>query len=233
MEEEYDKWLSAVQEINPYMHDNDSSYDMREAFKANMMPAKEDGHMGSRNPYNGKLLKSEEHPTFNKMIQAEVAMGYEIIEMYDENSIRANGKSLYSIDPEEMDSTLKFPYDKLFDPNKIIDIENPKAEDESFMTEAIVWNNEHPFSSEIYANFEFDNRTDRSAHIRRLRPDNYMNFLQEEGNSVQRKRIFTNVIEPSLKNQFVKDIELHGAEKALKMPSSVKYFEITGKIIGL
>jgi len=54
-----------------------SGYDMRSALKSGMR-RDETGHMGSRNPKTGQLLKGRKHPTFHKTVAGEKAAGYEI-----------------------------------------------------------------------------------------------------------------------------------------------------------
>lgn len=61
------------------LRSDDINYNLYEAYKINMKPElQEDGtyHLGSRNPYNGKILKSTFHPTFSKAIYEDMKMGY-------------------------------------------------------------------------------------------------------------------------------------------------------------
>lgn len=53
-------------------------YDLRGAWKAGLQP--EDGHLPSRDPKTGLILKSKNHPTFKKTIEGEEGAGYEIYE---------------------------------------------------------------------------------------------------------------------------------------------------------
>lgn len=57
--------------------DNDL-YDLRGAWKGGLEPELIDGewHLGSRNPETGQLLKSPNHPTYDKMIKGEIEAGY-------------------------------------------------------------------------------------------------------------------------------------------------------------
>lgn len=57
---------------------DNSMYDLRGAWKGGLEPELIDGewHLGSRNPDTGQLLKSPEHPTYDKMIQGEIQAGY-------------------------------------------------------------------------------------------------------------------------------------------------------------
>ena len=50
---------------------------MRSALKSGMR-RDETGHMGSRNPKTGQLIKGRKHPTFHKTVAGEKAAGYEI-----------------------------------------------------------------------------------------------------------------------------------------------------------
>lgn len=75
----------------PYRDFNTSEYDYFNAHPSNA-PTKEGEHWTSRNPKTGQLLKREDHPTFDLMIEKEKQAGYKIIRGY-------NGK-LYSIPNE-------------------------------------------------------------------------------------------------------------------------------------
>ena len=59
-----------------------SDYDYYNAAPENMPKSKED-HWTSRNPRTGQLLKSSNHPTYNKMIEEEKAVGYNIKKIGD------------------------------------------------------------------------------------------------------------------------------------------------------
>lgn len=72
----------------PYRDLNTSEYDYFNA-APEMAPTKEGQHWDSRNPYTGRLLKREDHPTFDLMVEGEKQAGYKIIRGY-------NGE-LYSI----------------------------------------------------------------------------------------------------------------------------------------
>lgn len=54
-----------------------SGYDMKSAIAAGMR-RDETGHLGSRNPKTGQLLKGKNHPTFSKTVKGEKDAGYEI-----------------------------------------------------------------------------------------------------------------------------------------------------------
>ena len=54
-------------------------YDLYRAYESNMQPElNEDGtyHLGSRDPYTGRILKSKQHPTYQKAIESEISAGY-------------------------------------------------------------------------------------------------------------------------------------------------------------
>lgn len=56
-----------------------STYDLYGAYKAGLTPRmEEDGyyHLGSRDPYTGRILKTKEHDTYNKAIDGDVSIGY-------------------------------------------------------------------------------------------------------------------------------------------------------------
>lgn len=61
----------------PKFNPEGSGYDYKSAFSANMK-RDETGHMGSRNPITGQILKGRKHPTFSKTIEGESKAGYEI-----------------------------------------------------------------------------------------------------------------------------------------------------------
>lgn len=75
----------------PYRDFNTSEYDYFNAHPSNA-PTKEGEHWTSRNPRTGQLLKREDHPTFDLMIEGEKQANYKIIRGY-------NGE-LYSIPNE-------------------------------------------------------------------------------------------------------------------------------------
>ena len=72
----------------PYRDFNTSDYDYFNA-SPEMIPTEEDQHWDSRNPHTGRLLKGENHPTFDLMVDGENKAGYKIVRGY-------NGE-LYSI----------------------------------------------------------------------------------------------------------------------------------------
>ena len=60
-----------------YFDPEGSGYDMNSAIRAGMKRDKT-GHMGSRNPQTGQILKGKNHPTFNKTAEGERQAGYEM-----------------------------------------------------------------------------------------------------------------------------------------------------------
>jgi hypothetical protein len=70
----YEKWKAGLPE--PLQKETDD-YDLKGAYKAKMQPD-EEGHLGSRNPKTGLLLKKKTHPTYDKMVEGEKAAGFEI-----------------------------------------------------------------------------------------------------------------------------------------------------------
>ena len=75
----------------PYSSFNSSEYDYFNAHPSNA-PTEKGGHWTSRNPKTGQLLKREDHPTFDLMIEGEKQAGYKIVRGLDGN--------LYSIPSE-------------------------------------------------------------------------------------------------------------------------------------
>lgn len=57
---------------------DNETYDLRSAWKGGLEPEFIEGewHLGSRNPETGQLLKSPNHPTYDKMITGEIQAGY-------------------------------------------------------------------------------------------------------------------------------------------------------------
>lgn len=56
-----------------------ADYDLYGAYESNMQPElNEDGtyHLGSRDPYTGRILKSKQHPTYWKAIESEISASY-------------------------------------------------------------------------------------------------------------------------------------------------------------
>ena len=72
----------------PYRDLNTSDYDYFNA-SPEMIPTEEGQHWDSRNTHTGRLLKGENHPTFDLMVEGENKAGYKIVRGY-------NGE-LYSI----------------------------------------------------------------------------------------------------------------------------------------
>lgn len=72
----YQQWRSNLPE-NLRQETND--YDLYGAYKAGMEPHLEDDgfyHLGSRDPDTGRILKTKNHPTYQKAIQSEIEAGY-------------------------------------------------------------------------------------------------------------------------------------------------------------
>ena len=62
----------------PYRDFNSSEYDYFNASPENMPSSKEE-HWTSRNPYTGQILKRNDHPTYDLMVEGERQAGYDII----------------------------------------------------------------------------------------------------------------------------------------------------------
>ena len=68
----------------PYSSFNSSEYDYFNAHPSNA-PTEKGDHWTSRNPKTGQLLKREDHPTFDLMIEGEKQAGYNIVKGLDGN----------------------------------------------------------------------------------------------------------------------------------------------------
>lgn len=88
----------------PYRDLNTSDYDYFNA-SPEMIPTEEGQHWDSRNPHTGRLLKGENHPTFDLAVEGENNAGYKIVRGYDGN--------LYSI-PNQPDNYVE-DYNKFGD----------------------------------------------------------------------------------------------------------------------
>ena len=66
----------------PYRDFNTSEYDYFGA-SPDMEPKEEGQHWDSRNPYTGQLLKREDHPTRDLMLEGEEKAGYRIVKGWD------------------------------------------------------------------------------------------------------------------------------------------------------
>jgi hypothetical protein len=81
----FQEWLMSLPEN---LRADNRSYDLRGAWKAGLEPELFGGewHLGSRNPYTGRLLKSPDHPTYDKMIKGEILAGYTpTVDLYSGN----------------------------------------------------------------------------------------------------------------------------------------------------
>lgn len=72
----YEKWRKKLPES---LQKETPDYDLKGAYKARLEPD-ESGHLPSRNPKSGLLLKKKTHPTYDKMVEGEKAAGYEIFQ---------------------------------------------------------------------------------------------------------------------------------------------------------
>lgn len=68
----------------PYRDFNTSEYDYFGAHPSNA-PVEEGEHWTSRNPKTGQLLKREDHPTYNLMVEGEREAGYNVYKGLDGN----------------------------------------------------------------------------------------------------------------------------------------------------
>ena len=73
---QYQQWRSSLPKN---LRSETLDYDLYGAYKAGMQPQLEsDGfyHLGSRDPYTGRILKTKNHPTYQHAIQNEIEAGY-------------------------------------------------------------------------------------------------------------------------------------------------------------
>lgn len=90
----YKEYRASLEALQPGLGTETSDYNLRGAWEGGLEPQKvEDGtyHLGSRNPKTGLLLKSVDHPTFDKMIEGERQAGYEVYQ--DDNGSYYSYKS--------------------------------------------------------------------------------------------------------------------------------------------
>ena len=104
----------------PYRDLNTSDYDYFNA-SPEMTPTEEGQHWDSRNPHTGRLLKGENHPTFDLMVEGENKAGYKIVrgyndELYSIPNTPDNYVEKYNSFSGEEDTDKK----PIFDPEKII-----------------------------------------------------------------------------------------------------------------
>ena len=77
----------------------DWEYNNIGAWSGGLQPTLEDDgyyHLGSRNPITGEILKSENHPSFKKSVDADMAMGYETYRGKDGKIYSHDKKYLYA-----------------------------------------------------------------------------------------------------------------------------------------
>ena len=85
-----EKGVKSINEIRkdyngiPYRDFHSSNYDYFGAHPSNA-PTEEGGHWTSRNPKTGQLLKREDHPTFNLMVEGEKQANYDVVRGLDGN----------------------------------------------------------------------------------------------------------------------------------------------------
>lgn len=83
------------------LQEDNENYDLRGAWKAGLEPD-EEGHLQSRDPKSGLILKSPKHPTFHLTVKGEEEAGYEIYQ--------SNGR-YYSKHKQKSKSTWQPPSD--------------------------------------------------------------------------------------------------------------------------
>ena len=77
-ETNYQSWKDKLP--NNLKYTDESEYDLRGAYKAGMEPQwnnkDKSYHLGSRDPYSGRILKSPYHPTYLEALITDASMGY-------------------------------------------------------------------------------------------------------------------------------------------------------------
>lgn len=77
-ETNYQSWKDKLPDNLKYTDENE--YDLRGAYKAGMEPQwntkDKSYHLGSRDPYSGRILKSPHHPTYLEALVTDASMGY-------------------------------------------------------------------------------------------------------------------------------------------------------------
>ena len=77
-ETNYQSWKDKLPDNLKYTDENE--YDLRGAYKAGMEPQwnnkDKSYHLGSRDPYSGRILKSPHHPTYLEALITDASMGY-------------------------------------------------------------------------------------------------------------------------------------------------------------
>ena len=77
-ETNYQSWKDKLP--NNLKYTDESEYDLRGAYKAGMEPQWDNKdksyHLGSRDPYSGRILKSPHHPTYLEALVTDASMGY-------------------------------------------------------------------------------------------------------------------------------------------------------------
>ena len=79
--ETYDEYKQRIGKLNPNLAKETPDYNLRGAYEGGLEPGlADDGtyHLGSRNPITGEILKSPNHPTWNKFLKGEEDAGYEV-----------------------------------------------------------------------------------------------------------------------------------------------------------
>ena len=77
-ETNYQSWKDKLP--NNLKYTDESEYDLRGAYKAGMEPQwnnkDKSYHLGSRDPYSGRILKSPHHPTYLKALVTDASIVY-------------------------------------------------------------------------------------------------------------------------------------------------------------
>ncbi len=165
----FEAYKAKLAEINPVAAVEVPTYNLRGAWDAGIIPTKE-GHMASRNPYTGEILKRPDHPSFDEAIKTELALGYKVY---------AHDGIFYSVSPQEVDRVFNTPKDEdpvlIGAPTDPVDIYS-----QEYMYEVANYIKENTFSENAYVKDRFENPKTKIEFVKRTLPDLYKKELYKE-----------------------------------------------------
>lgn len=169
----FEEYKIKLESINPNLAVESDDYNLRGAWEGGLVPSAE-GHLGSRNPYTGEILKRPGHRTFEQAIETDIALGYKI---YSKDGV------FYSIAPEEVDRVKNIK--KEDGPTVINSSSSPfQAREDHYMNDVAEYIQSNPFDSESYVKSRFDNPKSRIEYIKRTMPESYTEELQQEADKI-------------------------------------------------
>lgn len=187
--------------------------------------------IGPYDPNTGKLSIDETDPSFDSLIANEIAIGSTIIETEDVDSARPNGKSIYSISPEEKAAVETMVNQNRYDPNIKTEFDIDDMQPTIVMEEVADWAIKNPFSEELYAATQSTLLTGRITEIRRQDPEKFMNELRADAKAIRKKQLVVNAYNPALYKEFRKNLYEDGFENALKDSAALMYKKINNESI--